>query len=131
MGTITVIDANGVPQVIQEPNVNGATNAYNSSPVALASDQLSLLATAVLQGTTNTTLSSILANTPTLGQRLSAASTPVVIASDQSTIPVSISSLVLPSGASTSALQTTGNTTLSSILTNTPALGQALMAAST
>jgi len=36
----------------------------------------------------------------------------------------------LPTGASTSALQTTGNTSLSSIDTKTPALGQALAAAS-
>jgi hypothetical protein len=37
----------------------------------------------------------------------------------------------LPTGASTSALQTTGNSSLSSIDTKTPSLGQALMAAST
>lgn len=37
----------------------------------------------------------------------------------------------LPTGASTAALQTTGNTSLSSIDTKTPALGQAAMAAST
>ena len=36
----------------------------------------------------------------------------------------------LPTGAATAALQTTGNTSLSSIDTKTPALGQALMAAS-
>jgi hypothetical protein len=36
----------------------------------------------------------------------------------------------LPTGASTSALQTTGNTSLSNIDTKTPALGQALAAAS-
>lgn len=36
----------------------------------------------------------------------------------------------LPTGASTSALQTTGNTSLSSIDTKTPALGQAAMVAS-
>lgn len=36
----------------------------------------------------------------------------------------------LPTGASTSALQTTGNTSLASIDTKTPALGQALAAAS-
>lgn len=36
----------------------------------------------------------------------------------------------LPTGASTSALQTTGNSSLSSLDTKTPALGQALMAAS-
>jgi hypothetical protein len=46
------------------------------------------------------------------------------------TQPISAAALPLPSGASTSALQTTGNTSLSSIDTKTPALGQALAAAS-
>lgn len=52
----------------------------------------------------------------TLGQKAMAASLPVVIASDQSTLPISAASLPLPAGASTSALQTTGNTSLASIL---------------
>ena len=130
MGTISVIDADSVIQTIQEPNVNGATNAANSSPVALATDQMTVLAAASLQVTGNTSLASILANTPTLGQKTSSGSVPIVIASDQSTLPVSISSIALPTGASTSALQITGNTTLSSILTNTPSLGQAAMTAS-
>lgn len=47
------------------------------------------------------------------------------------TQPVSAASLPLPSGAATSALQTTGNTSLGNIDTKTPALGQATMAAST
>jgi hypothetical protein len=46
------------------------------------------------------------------------------------TQPVSAVSLPLPTGASTSALQTSGNTSLSSIDTKTPALGQTTMAAS-
>lgn len=57
----------------------------------------------------------------------------VVLPTDQSAIPVSQSgswSVTLPTGASTSALQTTGNTSLSSIDTKTPALGQALAASS-
>jgi hypothetical protein len=49
----------------------------------------------------------------------------------QATQPVSASSLPLPSGAATSGLQTTANTSLSNIDTKTPALGQALAAAST
>lgn len=65
------------------------------------------------------------------GQKTMAASLPVAIASDQSTLPISASALPLPTGASTSALQTTGNTSLASIDGKTPALGQALMAAST
>lgn len=44
--------------------------------------------------------------TPTLGQKNMAGSSPVVIASDQSAIPVSAASLPLPSGAATSANQT-------------------------
>lgn len=46
------------------------------------------------------------------------------------TQPISAASLPLPSGASTSALQTTGNSSLSSMDTKTPALGQALSASS-
>lgn len=48
----------------------------------------------------------------------------------QATQPISAASLPLPTGAATSALQTTGNTSLSSIDTKTPALGQAAMSAS-
>lgn len=46
------------------------------------------------------------------------------------TTPVSNASLPLPSGASTSAKQDTGNTSIASVDTKTPALGQALAAAS-
>ena len=46
------------------------------------------------------------------------------------TQPVSAASLPLPTGAATSAAQTTGNSSLSSIDGKTPALGQALAAAS-
>jgi hypothetical protein len=49
----------------------------------------------------------------------------------QATQPVSAASLPLPTGASTSANQTTAISSLSSLDTKTPALGQALAAAST
>jgi hypothetical protein len=64
---------------------------------------------------TETTLSAVNTKIPAIGQKASANSLPVVLASDQ-TLP-------LPSGASTSANQTTGNTNLISInakLTVTP-----------
>jgi hypothetical protein len=96
---------------------------------------------------TETTLATLLTTTAfqarinTLGQKTMANGTPVTIASDQSAIPASqsgtwninnVSGVVsLPTGASTSALQTTGNSSLSSIDTKTPALGQAVMSAST
>lgn len=78
--------------------------------------------TSTLQTTGNTSVASIDTKTPTVGQKAMAGSTPVVIASDQSTVPVSAATLPLPTGASTSALQTTGNSSLSSIDTKTPAL---------
>jgi hypothetical protein len=65
----------------------------------------------------------------TLGQKTSAASIPVVIASDD-TVAISAVALPLPAGASTSALQTAGNASLSDIDSKTPALGQALAAGS-
>jgi hypothetical protein len=65
------------------------------------------------------------------GQKVMAQSSPVVIASDQSTLPISAASLPLPTGASTAALQTTGNASLASIDAGIPAaLGQTTMAAS-
>lgn len=78
------------------------------------------------------------------GQATMANSEPVVIASDQSTVPVSVASLPLPTGAATSAKQdtiighvdgiegllTTIDADTGSIDSKTPALGQALAAAS-
>lgn len=87
-------------------------------------------ATATLQSAGNTSLATIATNTPAAGQALMAASSPVVIASNQSAVPVSIASVPLPTGAATAALQTTGNTSLATIATNTPAVGQAVMASS-
>jgi hypothetical protein len=86
-------------------------------------------ATSANQSTEITHLTSIDTKTPAQGAALIAASTPVNIASDQ-VVPVSASALPLPSGAATAALQTSGNASLSSIDTKTPALGQALAAAS-
>lgn len=76
----------------------------------------------------NNTLTAINGKTPALGQATMAASSPVVIASDQSAIPVTMAAV--PTGGSTAALQTTGNTSLNSIDTKTPALGQAAMVSS-
>ncbi len=70
-----------------------------------------------------TTLGSINSKTPALGQAVMASSSPVVIASNQSAVPVSAASLPLPTGAAT-------ETTLAAINTKLPALGQAAMAAS-
>ena len=74
------------------------------------------------------------------GQATMAASLPVVISSNQSAVPASQSgtwnvtnvsgTVSLPTGASTAANQTTGNTSLASIDGKTPALGSTTMSGS-
>src|SRR5271165_774281 len=54
----------------------------------------------------------------TLGQKAMAASIPVAIASDQSAVPISAASLPLPTGAATSANQTTEITALTALEAN-------------
>lgn len=97
-------------------------------------------ATAANQATEIASLSSIDGKLASLGQKNMAGSEPVVIASDQSAIPASQSgtwninnvsgTVSLPTGASTSALQTTGNTSLSSIDGKLGSLGQKTMSGS-
>jgi hypothetical protein len=77
----------------------------------------------VADDTARTTLSTINGKIPALGQAAMAASSPVVIASNQSAVPVSAASLPLPTGAATEA-------TLSTLNGKIAALGQALMSAS-
>lgn len=59
---------------------------------------------------------------PNNGQATSSGSLPVVLANDQSTVPVNVSTLPLPTGASTATLQTTGNGTLTNIENKLPNL---------
>lgn len=94
-------------------------------PVSLASSPLPTgAATAALQTSGNASLTSIDGKLGSLGQKTSAGSAPVVIASDQSTLPVSAASLPLPTGAAT-------ETTLAAMSAKLPAtLGQKASAAS-
>ncbi|HUR99864.1 MAG TPA: hypothetical protein VMZ26_17505 [Pyrinomonadaceae bacterium] len=96
--------------------------------------KLSSQATAANQTTGNASLASLDGKFSSLGQKTMSASAPVVIASDQSALPSSQSgtwnitnvsgTVSLPTGASTAALQTTGNTSLSSIDGKLNSLGQ-------
>lgn len=99
-------------------------------------------ATSVNQDTTNTALASINGKLPSLvsgrlpvdvsSLNVSVSNASLEIANDVGNpVPISAASLPLPSGAATSANQTTANTSLGSIDSKTPALGQALAAAST
>lgn len=105
----------------------GQTTMSASLPVTLASNQSALpvtLASTTITGTVAVTQSTspwVVSNSGTFATQLTGATNNI------NNISGTIS---LPTGASTSALQTTGNTSLSSIDTKTPALGQALAAAS-
>jgi hypothetical protein len=70
-------------------------------------------ATSALQTTGNTSLASIDGKVPAKGSATSANATPVVIASDQAAVPVTVS------GVATAANQATSNTSLATIATNT------------
>lgn len=103
-------------------------NQDASGNIGIAATSLPLptgAATSANQTTANASLSSIDAGIPTaLGAATIANSMPVNIASDQ-VVPVSATALPLPAGASTSALQTSGNATLTSITGQLPStLGQ-------
>lgn len=73
------------------------------------------LATAANQVLEIADLDSINSKTPALGQAAMVASSPVVIASNQTAVPVSAAALPLPAGASTSANQATEIASLASI----------------
>lgn len=90
--------------------------------------------TSALQTTGNASLSSIDGKLNSLGQKIMTGSVPVVISSDQSAVPASQSgtwninnisgTVSLPTGAATSANQTTANSSLSSIDGKLNSLGQ-------
>jgi hypothetical protein len=113
-----------------------AANGLFAVPI-MGQGQLQVLATSWTSGAVTVTLdasevdvsaaaaaASIDAKTPSLGQKTSVGSVPVVLASDQPSVPVTASSLPLPAGAATAANQASGNATLVSIDGKLPTQGQ-------
>lgn len=78
------------------------TGAATEATLAQVATELTLqnIGTGVAKDSTLTALNS---KVNTLGQKLMTGSTPVVLASDQSAVPVSVASLPLPTGAATEA----------------------------
>lgn len=114
--------------------VLGQALAAASVPVVLTSAQLSTLTP--LSTLTDTQLratpipiSGTIATGGLTDTQLRATAVPV-LAAQSGTWSIGVTSSVIPTGASTSALQTSGNASLSSIDSKTPALGQALAASS-
>lgn len=133
--SLSSIDA-GIPAAL------GQTTMANSMPVVLPSNQSAIPVTQSGTWTTgrtwtllNTTdsVNAVQSGTWTTARSWTLSSGTDSIAAVQSgtwNINNISGTISLPTGASTSALQTTGNTSLSSIDTKTPALGQTTMAGS-
>jgi hypothetical protein len=115
---------NGAPIPSTSILVAGENPSGNQQVLQTSADG-ALLVSPDPTSTGNVNLTEVSGAAITLGQKTSAASLPVVIASDQSTLPISAASLPLPTGAATSALQTTGNTSLATIVTNTTGIATA------
>ena len=104
-------------------------SAININNISGAVSLPTLAATSTIQATQQTSLGSIDTNTGningklpgTLGQKAMIASLAVVIASDQASIPITVSSLPLPALAATSTIQATQQTSLGNIDTKLPA----------
>jgi hypothetical protein len=143
---VSVSNADGLPVTAEELPL----------PTGAATENTALSTTAATQESAGH-LSAIVDRTPTLGQKNAAGSVPVVLASDQASVPVTVGNFPATqqisgfvsvdnfpatqpiSGtvnlgtigtAATSALQTTGNTSIASIDTKTPTVGQKASAAS-
>jgi hypothetical protein len=133
IASLASIDA-GIPAALGQTLMAASmpvTIASNQTAVPISAASLPLPTGAATEATLATRLAeaTFTARINTLGQKTMAASTPVTLASDQSTLPISAASLPLPTGAATAALQTTGNASLASIDAGIPtALGQTTMA---
>jgi len=135
-----VVDNAVVTQPAQMPGNSdflGQESMSMSMPVTLASDQPPIpvivvsggggggvpvgFSTEAQQIAGNASLVNIDTKLPSLGQDLMAASFPVVLASDQTAVPVSATALPLPLGAATAALQTQPGVDIGDVTVNNAA----------
>lgn len=108
------VGQNGATAPTSSTEVAGINPSGNLQPLQTDSSG-NLFVSALPIALQNVNLTQVAGVAVSLGSKVSASSFPVVIASDQ-TVPISAASLPLPAGAATSALQTTGNSVLGSIL---------------
>lgn len=106
----------------------GAVIVASGSITANAGTNLNTSALATEAGHAASTDTSTAAINTKIPANLTVTSTRLLVDPSGVTSPVSLASIPINVSASTSALQTTGNSSLSSIDTKTPALGQATMA---
>ena len=121
-GNLNVNIASGNVTISSEVEIKNDSG----NPIPVSGTVISNLGT-IAGVATESTLASINTKVPT---NLTVTATRLLVDNSGVTQPISAATLPLPSGASTTALQSAGNTSLSNIDTKTPALGQALAAAS-
>lgn len=97
--------------VLGDASTDANVGTAYTQPVSLASAPLPTgAATAALQTTGNSSVASVDTKTPALGQTTMAGSSPVAIASDQSSIPVSVADSTAQAYCATSSAFTPGAT---------------------
>jgi hypothetical protein len=116
-GSNPSVGANGAPAPAESTEIGFIDNSGNLQGVS-PSNPLPVTIDGGLANPLNVNIADYGGTATSLGQKASAASMPVVIASDQSAVPISAASLPLPTGAATSANQVTQETTLSAIQAN-------------
>ena len=95
----------GTVAISSLPSIPAGSNAIGSVSVSNFPATQPVSGTVSISGTVSNNLTQVGGSAIALGQTTMSASLPVAIASNQSAIPVSAASLPLPSGAATSALQ--------------------------
>lgn len=147
LGTINTTLGSPIQQTGGTITANAGTGTFAVSAASLPLPTGA--ATSTLQGTANSSLATIATNTTNAGTpvvsgtvtanagsgtfnvgQATGTNLHTVVDNFPATQPISAASLPLPTNASTSALQTTGNTSLASIDTKTPTVGQKVMASS-
>jgi len=114
IGDVTVNNGAAGAAVNIQDGGNSITVDASSWPLPTGAATEATVATLLLNSTFNSRIN-------TLGQKVMASSTPVVISSDQSTLPISAASLPLPAGAATAALQTQPGVDIGDVTVNNAA----------
>jgi hypothetical protein len=114
IGDVTINNGAAGAAVNIQDGGNSITVDASSWPLPTGAATEATVSTLLLNSTFNSRIN-------TLGQKVMASSTPVVISSDQSTLPVSAASLPLPTGAATAALQTQPGVDIGDVTVNNAA----------
>lgn len=121
---VNIVGKNGTKAEVTGQNELKVTLTEGGEPIS-SSNPLAVEVVSGGGGSSDINISQVGGAPFALGQSTKAGSISTTIASDQGNLPISATSLPLPTGAATSALQGTGNTSLATIATNTTGVATA------